>query len=136
MCNYKWNNNVSYPIQSGHGCIGCAEPNFWDKEPLYSTIPSVTGVGASVTATDIGLGLTAATVAGVVTHGIVTNIVKRKLIRNEFDDVSLNKEESDATNKSLDEKLNKLEDKINEIRVDQLRYIGGQEDKTSQDIKP
>ena len=80
--------------------------------------------------------MTAATVAGVVTHGIVTNIVKRKLIRNEFDDVSLNKEASDATNKSLDETLNTLEDKINEIRVDQLRYIGGQEDKTSQAIKP
>ena len=68
--------------------------------------------------------------------GNVTNIVKSKLNRKELDDVSLNKEESDATNKSVNEKLNKLEDKINEIRVDQLRYIGGQEDKTSQDIKP
>jgi hydrogenase small subunit len=26
----KWNQGVSFPIQSGHGCIGCSEPNFWD----------------------------------------------------------------------------------------------------------
>jgi hydrogenase small subunit len=26
----KWNQGTSYPMLSGHGCIGCAEPNFWD----------------------------------------------------------------------------------------------------------
>jgi len=26
----KWNARTSYPIQSGHGCIGCSEPYFWD----------------------------------------------------------------------------------------------------------
>ncbi|MDE2296719.1 MAG: hypothetical protein KGK18_00990, partial [Burkholderiales bacterium] len=31
----RWNNGVSYPIQSGHGCIGCSEPNFWDNGPFY-----------------------------------------------------------------------------------------------------
>jgi len=31
----KWNDGTSFPIQSGHGCIGCAEPNFWDATPLY-----------------------------------------------------------------------------------------------------
>ena len=122
----KWNNNVSYPIQSGHGCIGCAEPNFWDKEPLYHTLPSITGIGASVTATDIGVGLGVLAVAGVTAHGIVTNVVKRKLIKNQLDDDSLNKEDSDATDKSLDEKIESLEKKIEEIRVDQLRYMGGE----------
>lgn len=27
---YKWNNGTSFPIQSGHPCLGCSEPNFWD----------------------------------------------------------------------------------------------------------
>jgi hydrogenase small subunit len=27
----KWNGGTSYPMDSGHGCLGCAEPNFWDK---------------------------------------------------------------------------------------------------------
>ena len=27
----KWNQGTSSPTQAGHGCIGCAEPQFWDK---------------------------------------------------------------------------------------------------------
>ena len=30
----KWNQGTSYPMLSGHGCIGCAEPDFWDKGNL------------------------------------------------------------------------------------------------------
>jgi hydrogenase small subunit len=26
----KWNNGAGFPIESGHGCIGCSEPRFWD----------------------------------------------------------------------------------------------------------
>jgi len=35
----KWNEGVSFPIGSGHGCIGCSEPNFWDNGPLYARLP-------------------------------------------------------------------------------------------------
>ena len=31
----KWNGGVSFPIQSGHGCLGCSEPDFWDKGGFY-----------------------------------------------------------------------------------------------------
>jgi len=34
----KWNEGVSFPIQSGHGCIGCSEPDFWDKGGFYNPI--------------------------------------------------------------------------------------------------
>jgi len=34
----KWNDGVSFPIQSGHGCLGCSEPNFWDKGSFYRPI--------------------------------------------------------------------------------------------------
>ncbi|WP_237155393.1 hydrogenase small subunit [Oryzibacter oryziterrae] len=27
----KWNQGLSFPIQSGHPCMGCTEPNFWDR---------------------------------------------------------------------------------------------------------
>lgn len=27
----KWNQGTSFPMMSGHGCIGCAEPDFWDR---------------------------------------------------------------------------------------------------------
>ena len=34
----KWNQGTGFPIQAGHGCIGCSEPNFWDKGGFYSPI--------------------------------------------------------------------------------------------------
>ncbi len=34
----KWNNGVSFPIQSGHGCLGCSEPGFWDVGPFYKAL--------------------------------------------------------------------------------------------------
>ncbi len=34
----KWNGGVSFPIQSGHGCLGCSEPDFWDKGGFYNPL--------------------------------------------------------------------------------------------------
>lgn len=34
----KWNEGTSFPIGSGHGCIGCSEPDFWDKGSFYTPI--------------------------------------------------------------------------------------------------
>ena len=34
----KWNGGVSFPIQSGHGCLGCSEPNFWDLGGFYKPL--------------------------------------------------------------------------------------------------
>lgn len=27
----KWNGGTSLPMHSGHGCLGCSEPHFWDR---------------------------------------------------------------------------------------------------------
>lgn len=34
----KWNGGTSFPIEAGHGCIGCAQPNFWDKGGFYEPL--------------------------------------------------------------------------------------------------
>ena len=34
----KWNAGTSFPIESGHGCLGCSEPNFWDKGSFYDAL--------------------------------------------------------------------------------------------------
>jgi hydrogenase small subunit len=34
----RWNGATSYPIQSGHPCIGCSEPDFWDRDGFYNQI--------------------------------------------------------------------------------------------------
>ncbi|MGR9117549.1 MAG: hydrogenase small subunit, partial [Gammaproteobacteria bacterium] len=33
----KWNNSTSYPMFSGHGCLGCSEPDFWDQWDKYES---------------------------------------------------------------------------------------------------
>ena len=39
----KWNGGVSFPIQSGHGCLGCSEPDFWDQGGFYRPLPTPLG---------------------------------------------------------------------------------------------
>lgn len=78
----KWNNGTSFPIQSGHGCFGCSEENFWDNGGIYERSAAFPGFGIEATADDVGkvaLGVTAAVLAG---HAILTNIRKRKLLSN------------------------------------------------------
>ncbi len=41
----RWNDGASFPIQSGHGCIGCSEANFWDNGPFYQHLPNFPGFG-------------------------------------------------------------------------------------------
>jgi len=76
----KWNNGVSFPIQSGHPCIGCSEANFWDNGPFYQHLPKFKGFGIEKTADKIGVGLGIATAAGITLHAVSTNIQKRKEI--------------------------------------------------------
>lgn len=78
----KWNNGVSFPIQSGHPCIGCSEEGFWDNGPFYERLPSFPGFGIESNADQLGLGLGIATGVGITAHAITTNIRKRKLILN------------------------------------------------------
>ncbi len=77
----RWNNGVSYPIQSGHGCIGCSEANFWDNGPFYEHLASFPGFGIETTADDVGLAVGIGTAVGIAAHAVSTNIRKRKLIQ-------------------------------------------------------
>jgi len=79
----RWNNGVSFPIQSGHGCIGCSEANFWDNGPFYQHLASFPGFGIESTADKIGVAVGAVTAAGIVAHAVSTNVRKRKLIKEQ-----------------------------------------------------
>ncbi len=35
---HKWNQGTSFPIESGHPCLGCSEPDFWDKGSFYQSL--------------------------------------------------------------------------------------------------
>jgi len=34
----KWNEGTSFPIEAGHGCLGCSEPDFWDMGGFYTAL--------------------------------------------------------------------------------------------------
>lgn len=69
----RYNESLSWPVQAGHGCIGCSEPQFWDTmSPFYRRLSQVPGFGIEATADKIGLGLAAATTAGFAAHGLVS----------------------------------------------------------------
>jgi hydrogenase small subunit len=66
----KWNGGVSFPIQSGHGCLGCSEPDFWDRGSFYKPL------SASVMGNRTLLG--GAAVAGVAAGAASALIARRR----------------------------------------------------------
>lgn len=75
-----WNEGVSSPVRSGHGCIGCSEAGFWDNGPFYQHLASFPGFGIESTADTVGTAVALTTIAGVAAHAVVTNIRKHKVI--------------------------------------------------------
>ncbi|MGV3530347.1 MAG: hydrogenase small subunit [Flavisolibacter sp.] len=78
----KWNNGTSFPIQSGHGCFGCSEENFWDNGRIYSRASAFPGFGIEATADKVGAAALAVTGAAVAAHAVMTNVRKRKLVHD------------------------------------------------------
>lgn len=76
----RWNGGTSFPIQAGHGCIGCSEENFWDNGRFYERASAFAGFGIEANADTLGKVALAATGVGIAAHAIATNIRKHKLI--------------------------------------------------------
>jgi quinone-reactive Ni/Fe-hydrogenase small subunit len=81
----RFNDHTSWPVQAGHGCIGCSEPDFWDtmgpyEEPLadrlYETVFG--GLGADATADKIGMGVLTAVGIGIAAHAAISAIKNPK----------------------------------------------------------
>ncbi len=60
----KWNGGVSFPIESGHGCLGCSEPDFWDAGGFYQALPTPTGNVAKTAAAAVAAGAAIGVAAG------------------------------------------------------------------------
>ncbi len=75
----RWNEGTSWPVGCGHGCIGCAEPKFWDRmTPFYAHLPLTPGIGADIDR--VGIAATALVGTAFAVHG-VTSLVKRAVER-------------------------------------------------------
>ncbi len=60
----KWNDGTSFPIQSGHPCLGCSEPDFWDGGGFYKAISTPTGDISRTAVYAIGAGAAAGVALG------------------------------------------------------------------------
>ena len=76
----RFNQHTSWPVQAGHGCIGCSEPDFWDTmgtfhEPLGNRLyQTLFGVGADKTADKAGIALLTATAVGIAAHAAIAAV--------------------------------------------------------------
>lgn len=75
----RWNDQTSWPVKSGHGCIACASPRFWDtRSPFYQRLPQVPGFGVDVTIGEIGMAATIAVAGATAVHAIASGVRKRQ----------------------------------------------------------
>ena len=81
----RFNQHTSWPIQAGHGCIGCSEPDFWDQmgpfevplgDRLYNTV--FDGLGADAISDKIGIGVLAITGVAIAAHALIATATKEK----------------------------------------------------------
>lgn len=65
----KWNEGTSWPVESGHGCLGCSEPNFWDAGGFYNAL--------SIPVGDVSRSASYAAVAGLALGAVAAGINNR-----------------------------------------------------------
>ena len=70
----RWNGGLSFPIQSGHGCIGCSEDGFWDNGSFYDRLTNIHQFGVEANADDVGLAAAGAVGVAVAAHAGVSAV--------------------------------------------------------------
>lgn len=75
----RWNNNVSWPVGSGHPCLGCSEDLWYDDNtPFYTRYAKLPGGTIPRDPDEFGLAVAGLTAAGVTAHGVATAVIKGK----------------------------------------------------------
>ncbi len=78
----RYNEGVNWPIGAGHGCIGCSEPQFWDKyaqeRPMADTHFKAPTGGVEKSVDEFGLGLLTAAGIGIGIHAVSSIIAGKK----------------------------------------------------------
>ena len=77
----RYNEGTSWPVGAGHGCIGCSEPNFWDRyayeRPLATAnvnAPGLFGWGVENSVDKFGLGLLTLAGVGIAAHAVASGV--------------------------------------------------------------
>lgn len=73
----RWNEG-SFPIQAGHGCIGCSEDGFWDKGSFYQRLTDINDFGIEANADAVGGTAAAVVGVGIAAHAGLTALNRSK----------------------------------------------------------
>ena len=73
-----WNEGTSFPIKSGHGCIGCSEEGYFDRGPFYERLPDMEQWGIESNADKIAVA-GAAVLGGAIAVQTGATLIKRLL---------------------------------------------------------
>ncbi len=74
----RWNGGLSFPIQSGHGCIGCSEDGFWDKGSFYDRLTTIHQFGVEENADTVGMAAAGTVGAAIAAHAAVSAIKRAR----------------------------------------------------------
>ena len=74
----RWYGGVSFPIQSGHGCIGCSEDGFWDNGSFYNRLTDINQFGIEANADEIGLATAGVIGAAIAGHAAVSAVKRAR----------------------------------------------------------
>ena len=78
----RYNSGTNWPIGAGHGCIGCSEPQFWDKyaqeRPMADTRFKAPTGGVEKTVDEFGLGLLTVAGIGIGIHAAISATAGKK----------------------------------------------------------
>jgi len=67
---FKWNEGTSWPIGSGHGCIGCSEPGFWDDGPFFQRLANIPQINVDSWPETVGKVVAGAAAIGAGAHAV------------------------------------------------------------------
>jgi len=80
----RYDEGVSWPVQAGHGCIGCTMPDFWDSMgPAYARLPGWLPFNPDVSVDAAGLALVGGVAALATGHGAASIVRARRRAASE-----------------------------------------------------
>jgi len=86
----KWNEGTSFPIEAGHPCLGCSEPDFWDGGGFYKALSTPTEDIARTAVYTLGAGAAAGVALGAM------NRAKKKRAEKAHEKVTIDDLEKDG----------------------------------------
>lgn len=77
----QYNQDTSFPMRAGHGCIGCSQPAFWDRMTPFEKPNDAAKIvlpGVEAKADQFGGALLGIAGVGIAAHAVYTGIKKKK----------------------------------------------------------